>query len=409
MATGLVFFGIIGSSAAMLIGSFFGKVRTVKTVVVAAVILTVAAVAIRPYQSRDLYAYAMYGRIVSHYSASPYTHTPREFSTDRSYPRVKASFRNDPSVYGPIFTGLSAAGMAAAGDSALLARLWFQLLAALSLLGSVAIVARLRPGDVQAVAFVGLNPLLLASVVNGGHVDAIAGVAMLGAIAVITRNRWLCGVLLGCAVAVKATALLPAAAIVLWIASRRGMKTAAQTAFSAIALLAVAYAIGGGTPAIRAVQHGALLHITDHSIWQWPLRWWGASGKRTIITVGAVAGAIGGAVAAVAHRNDPSAETPATAAYTTQLMAAAYVLPWYGAIMLPSAALAARDKLSWILMGYSTMIWAVYPSSGGIRLAVAITVVPALTLAGFVWLVGSAIKRLSNKTEGAEAPSDCAA
>src|ERR1041384_7655942 len=85
-----------------------------RAAVIACAALIAFAVAMPPRSSRDLWAYAMYGRIVSAHHASPYTHLPLAYPHDAYLARMHPAFRNTRSVYGPAFTAVSAAR--AAGD-----------------------------------------------------------------------------------------------------------------------------------------------------------------------------------------------------------------------------------------------------------------------------------------------------
>ncbi|HEX2191872.1 MAG TPA: hypothetical protein VHH09_01640, partial [Acidimicrobiales bacterium] len=134
----------------------------------AAAALLVLAVVVPPRQSGDLWSYAMYGRMVSEYQVSPYRHTPAEFRTDPIGQRVPRFWERSRSVYGPGFTAVSVAGMAVAGRSPLVARLFFQGLAALAVALALVLVDR-RSRDPVALAFLAVNPLTVVSVVNGGH------------------------------------------------------------------------------------------------------------------------------------------------------------------------------------------------------------------------------------------------
>src|SRR5438874_2393922 len=50
------------------------------------------------HRSADVWAYAMYGRIVSHFHLSPYVHPPSDFPTDVAYHRVAVFWRHNGSV-----------------------------------------------------------------------------------------------------------------------------------------------------------------------------------------------------------------------------------------------------------------------------------------------------------------------
>jgi CPA1 family monovalent cation:H+ antiporter len=105
-------------------------------------------------------------------------------------------------VYGPAFTALSAAGTAVAGESRLATRLFFQGTAALSVLAAVFILG-LRSRQGSAPAFLGLNPVVIVSVVGDGHNDALVGLAVLAAVLVVVRRPVVGGFLLGVAAAIS--------------------------------------------------------------------------------------------------------------------------------------------------------------------------------------------------------------
>src|ERR1041384_2793479 len=196
-----------------------------RAAVIACAALIAFAVAMPPRSSRDLWAYAMYGRIVSAHHASPYTHLPLAYPHDAYLARMHPAFRNTRSVYGPAFTAVSAAGTAVAGRHQLIARLWFQLLSALGALGALGIIAR-RTRSGAAVGALGLHPLLAASVVNGGHNDTLVGLGVLGGAVLSAEHPLLVGAALGLAADVKIVALIPAAALAIWSA-RKGAHRAA--------------------------------------------------------------------------------------------------------------------------------------------------------------------------------------
>src|SRR5947209_5235962 len=131
---------------------------------VAAALLLLAVIE-PPHESSDVWSYAFYGRTVSHYHLSPYTHRPADFPADPTLARVAPGWRAARSVYGPGFTLVSAAITAVAGTSGTLARLGFQGLAALAVLGAALLLARTRVPP-AALAAVVLNPLIIVTVVN---------------------------------------------------------------------------------------------------------------------------------------------------------------------------------------------------------------------------------------------------
>jgi hypothetical protein len=152
-----------------------------------AVLLTLAC-ARPPHGSSDVWSYAMYGRIVAHYHRSPYAVRAAAFPSDPILLRVAPGWRHARSVYGPAFTGLSAAIMATFGSAATGARVAFQLVAAAAVLGSCLLLARAGVSR-TALLVIALDPLLIVAVVNGGHNDALVGLGLVAAVLSLRDDR----------------------------------------------------------------------------------------------------------------------------------------------------------------------------------------------------------------------------
>jgi alpha-1,6-mannosyltransferase len=197
--------GIIGAAALFasaaafvfaLVQAWRGALPT-RRVVLVAVILHVLAVAIPLFLSRDVYSYAIYGRMVSHHGANPYTEIPAAFPTDATYPRVSVDWIDSPSVYGPAFTA-TAGGVTALVESPANIVTGFKVLAAVASLGTVLLVLaaarRLLPERAAfAAVLVGWNPVVVFHGVAGGHNDAILALAVAAAVLAIAARRELWG------------------------------------------------------------------------------------------------------------------------------------------------------------------------------------------------------------------------
>jgi alpha-1,6-mannosyltransferase len=177
--------------------------------------LLVLAVAIPPTQSRDVYAYAYYGRLVSHYGQSPYTHSAAgHYPEDPFARRVDPIWRHNASVYGPVWTWISALGTATVARTSFLAtRIYFQTVAAIAAALSLWLIWR-RTRSPAAVAFLGVNPVIIISIVNGGHNDAVVGLGVLAGVLFLIAERpvW-AALVFGLAVLIKVSALHPIAAV----------------------------------------------------------------------------------------------------------------------------------------------------------------------------------------------------
>jgi alpha-1,6-mannosyltransferase len=322
--------------------------------------LLVLAVVVPPTESGDVWSYAMYGRMVSRYSASPYNHTPAEYQADPIGRRVPRFWLRSRSVYGPLFTALSAAGMAAVGHSTLGARLFFQCLAALAVALALWLLDR-RTHDPAALALLAVNPVTVLSVVNGGHNDALVGLALLaGVLLVGARHPAWAGVALAAGALVKVAALLPLAALALWVWHHRGRRPAA-----AMAGAAAAAGLGGlvvaGAPAVIGALGDASRRISGGSVWAGPHRWLTHAGSslatgHTLAWAGTLAAVA--LVALLVVRRPPS-EGPvlfAAGSVVAYLLVGTYALPWYLGWGLPVLALAWRWRIVWVAMGQAAVL-----------------------------------------------------
>ena len=139
--------------------------------------------------SRDVYAYWAYGRIGAVHEANPYDDVPAQWPDDPATRDMGSSWREQPSLYGPVFTVISEGVAEVAGDSSRRASAIFRGLAALSILAIVALAAYLATNRAFAAAFVGLNPLVALHFGGGGHNDALMIALVLAALALHRRRR----------------------------------------------------------------------------------------------------------------------------------------------------------------------------------------------------------------------------
>jgi len=142
--------------------------------------------------SSDAWTYWSYGRIAAVHHANPYEQPPSDFPDDPAYPYIGGAWHDATSVYGPLFTLASEPVALAAGSSADAAAWLFKSLAAVAMLGIVALTAMLARRRAFAVALVGWNPLLALHFAGGGHNDAWMAVLVMAALAlaVIGRRHW---------------------------------------------------------------------------------------------------------------------------------------------------------------------------------------------------------------------------
>lgn len=373
---------------------------TMRMVLVASLLLMTIAVVQPPEESHDLFSYAMNGRIVEHYGASPYAHVPADYPHDPLLAQVGTGWRHTRSLYGPAFTAVSAGIMSVAdsvsartgGTSLLSTRLGFQLLAALCVLAALILLVR-TTRDPVVVLLVGCNPVIIIEIVNVGRNDAIVGLALLGGVLLATRRRLVAAaVVLALAALVKIAAIAALGAVLLWMWRRHGVRPAARAAAVGAAIMAVPYVIAGGLNAIRPVVN-ASNRMSRASIWQLT-RTRGSEhllGIHDAQRVGTVIGSVGpfalltvvglAVLFSLSRLDDPTPELVAIGAMVAFLLAGSYVLASYAAWVIPIAAWRHRAGISRVVLVWSALLTVAYQ---------AVRPMPTTLEDQAVWLVSSA-------------------
>ena len=227
-----------------------------------------------PVLSDDVFRYLWDGRVLAH-GISPYRYAPHDPALahlrDELFGRV-----NNPeiaTIYPPL-----AQGLFAAADSVWHHPASLKVVALLAHLGSIRVVARLAgENGPRAALLYGLNPLALVESALGGHVDAVAGLAVAGAVAALLSNRALVAALLvGAASGLKLIGIALAPLVAL-----RDRRAAALAVL--LAMLPVFPLLGAG----GGVDGAGITHYTR--------RWRGNEGPFVVLE--AVAAAVVSAVA----------------------------------------------------------------------------------------------------------------
>jgi len=387
-------------------------------------VLMVLAVAIPPRTSNDVWAYSIYGRIVTAHNASPYVQPPEAYPTDPYFRPAKRGYHNIRSVYGPVWTGLSAGVMEIADEQKTVARVLFQSIAALSVLGAVALLWR-RTKDAAVMAFAGLNPIVAASVVNGGHNDALVGLAALGGAYAAPAHPIIAGLVLGAGASIKVVGLLPLGAVALWAWYRRGVRHAIVLFGSGCAILVTGYLLAGGLEALRPLGRGSRLTVR-HSFWFYPRQWIAASLQATGLTR---TRALDGAVHRIAlmgtglvllvtlivvlarfRRQRP--EYLAGVSMAPYLFGAQYILPWYPGWALPSLATSRKSMVAKVVALQSILLFLVDPDRffhihglwGSIVHTVQRYAIPLFELVVIIGLIVAGIRQLISRGRKAARP-----
>jgi alpha-1,6-mannosyltransferase len=182
--------------------------RLGRRIVWGTIAVAVAGFAVAPVLlSHDVYSYVDYARLGAVHGLNPYIHSPSAAPTDPAFAQV--AWPDTTSAYGPLFTLVTYPLAWLPVDVAVAV---LKALAAASVLGLAALVARLAPArgvdPLRAAAFVALNPLVLVHVVGGAHNDGLAMLlAMTGVAAVLSARERSGGFALAAAAAVKTSTL----------------------------------------------------------------------------------------------------------------------------------------------------------------------------------------------------------
>jgi hypothetical protein len=348
-----------------------------RTVLAVAGVLLVVAVFVPPRDSNDLWGYVSYARVLSVHHENPYRDAPSNHPDDPMLERMSAEYRTKTTIYGPAFTVVSAAGTSLTGASPLANRLFFQGLAALMAVVALVLVDRRTRGDPGALAFFGLSPLVVA-IVNGAHTDLIIGVLLLAAIVLVEDDREVAGGLaIAGALLIKVVAILPAAALGVWVWRNRDLRASVRLAAVAVPIALAAYLAVGGMATLDPVREAAEIFGSRGQAWEAVRQAWSDSyaarglveaADTAHLEVSRLALPIMLAMALVVlirltYRRDPA--VPVAGAGLGFLLSAVYVLPWYSGWVLPPAASVWRSPVATLAQIQAGLVFLVYADPPG--------------------------------------------
>ena len=206
---------------------------SVRTVFWWAIVFNAAMLAVPLLMSRDVYSYAMYGKISSVYQQNPYVAVPAGFPDDPLLALTGPKWNETPAVYGPLFSLFSAQVARTVGSiggqiSA------FRLLAVLASIATLLVLRRfvgqIAPTRTAfALVLFGWNPVVLFHSVGSGHNDKLVALSIVCAVWLLSRQRAvLTAVVLALGMSVKVTAALPLFLLVVAVYSqhRKGERLA---------------------------------------------------------------------------------------------------------------------------------------------------------------------------------------
>lgn len=318
-----------------------------------------------PLLSTDPFGYLAYARLTGGEGMSPYASGLGGLAGDDPV-RAYYGWERGPSPYGPLFTvaGLALAPLGLAGG------LWvLKVLAATLSLATLALVWRIAPRlgrrPVDAVLFVGLNPVLLVWAVAGAHNDLLVATLLVAAMALVVGHREGAGGMLAASAAgVKATAGLLLPLLVLGVHAR-GRALAGATAGLALGAGVGLVALGpkglAGYPGALAEQAAFVSRNSVVDLVGSALGLGGASaGLRLVAALLLAAGMVALAVHLVRSRTQPGGEARLAAAWGWAMLLAlattTWLMVWYVVLVLPFAALAPSRRLRAATLGLCSFV-----------------------------------------------------
>jgi hypothetical protein len=337
-----------------------GRLRA-RWVIVAILAIHVVFLLAPPLQYTDVFNYINYGRMGVVHHLNPYTTVPLlEPHGDPAFTLSNWHWLVSP--YGPLFTLLTYALVPLGVSSGFWA---LKLVLCLSSLGVLTLVWRcarvLGRDPVRAVAFVGLNPIVLVWGLGADHNDILMMLPLTLAVYLLIRARagaadiclpyvrsrigheYLAAAALVAATGVKASAavLIP---IAFAVAPRR-LAFALGTAFTGAALvLASVLAFGAHLPGLGS-QTQLVTGIGPANLLGWALGQGGETDTlRTLLTLLAGGFVLGAAV--LARRPGRDWLALAGASLFVVWIATSWFAPWYIVWILPFAALATRSRVA---------------------------------------------------------------
>ena len=181
--------------AADLCAEATSRLRAQRIVAVGAGVIALALILSPPTLSKDLYHYAVFGKMLVSKGLNPYVTPINALTGDPLW--ALANWRDLPTHYGPVFTGLSAVAVLLGGGGVVGTAVAFKALAAafgaLTAWAVFKLAEREGRSGLVALVLVAWNPLILLETAGSGHNETVMmGLALWG-ILVARRGRPLLG------------------------------------------------------------------------------------------------------------------------------------------------------------------------------------------------------------------------
>ncbi|MGP4021729.1 polyprenol phosphomannose-dependent alpha 1,6 mannosyltransferase MptB [Actinomadura sp. 3N407] len=380
-----------------------------RLLLVGGTIIAVLMTVLPPAGSVDILNYAIYGRITD-LGFDPYTMTPNQLrgSDDPVGILSPGSWGDQPTVYGPVATGVHTAAAWLGGSSMGWIVFWLKAIHLAAFLATAVMLDRLTAPDRAARARAAVlwtaNPLVLFWMVGSGHADVIAAALLIGAVYVLRRSpeRWsaivpglAAGVLAGAAVSVKATFAL--AVLGLGLACLRRPAVFVSGAAGAVACTGTAY-LSVGESAVasltKRLSHGDQFLPIPSALMARPMLYTISMGALTLI----VAALVWWRLSTDAPVSGDLVLYPVAAFAIGSVIMSPVQYPWYAATFLPLLALLGPTRFDEILaVRFAALSCILLPGVGTSAAqftAVRIAVPVSLVLLTVVFLLPSQHRRL---------------
>ena len=201
-----------------------------------------------PMFSRDVFSYAAQGEMASHH-LSPYLLGPFSLGSSPFVNPVDPLWGNAPAPYGPFFLFLDGSIDRLARHNQLATVIGLRLLELVAVVAlglAVTALARCLGRDgAEAFALCALNPIVLITLVDGAHNDALMAALLVWGVVLVLRRRLIWAVVVcSCAAAVKAPAAIGLVFIAwTWLGSRASVRERVRPIAISVAVTAGVFAL----------------------------------------------------------------------------------------------------------------------------------------------------------------------
>jgi hypothetical protein len=322
----------------------------------AAMLLALVVVLMPPVLSADLFRQAIYGQMVARFGENPYE-TPASAMAGNAL-LAFANQTETTTLYGPVYTWLSAAAVAIAPDTPLGIALAWKTMSALATLVCVRLAApvarAVAGGDedgTHAQLLLAWNPLVIVEAAGAAHIEPIMmAFALAGLFALLARGKIVVGslALLASALTKWVTGVL---LVLVWAreirradGARARLRMAARLILPALLAALVLYgpflsglATGGGIHEL-ALRGGAQFGDLSR---RFPPQWLMMTGFAVI--------ALAGTVYAMRHEWPRVIAVAAVLLVVFVVAISPWIFPWYFVAPVVLAAILPRDKQGFVL------------------------------------------------------------